>query len=61
MEGETLESVEIITRVSKALPLLESRRLLKQRDFPLLLHLDQIINHDAAVDIPWCDFFNGIH
>lgn len=57
LAGETLESVEITTRVCRALPLLEQRGLIQPTDFPLLRHLDQIIHQGAAVNIPWDAFF----
>jgi glycerol-3-phosphate dehydrogenase (NAD(P)+) len=56
LEGVTLESVEITTRVARALPKLDKRGLLKTRDFPLLHHLDQIINQKLPVRIPWEEF-----
>lgn len=59
LAGETLESVEIITRVARALPKLERRGLIQLRDFPLLLHLDGILNRGERVQIPWDAFFNG--
>jgi glycerol-3-phosphate dehydrogenase (NAD(P)+) len=59
LAGETLESVEIISRVARALPKLERRGLVKTRDFPLLLHLDAILNRGETVQIPWDAFFGG--
>lgn len=56
LAGVTLESVEITTRVARALPRLEALGRLRTADFPLLLHLDAIINHAAPVDIPWDAF-----
>ncbi len=56
MAGVTLESVEITTRVARALPKLAGRGLLKSDDFPLLLHLDEIINQEKSVNIPWDKF-----
>ena len=53
MAGVTLESVEITIRVARALPKLAARGLLDLEDFPLLLHLDEIINQAKPVDIPW--------
>jgi len=53
MAGVTLESVEITTRVARALPKLADRGLLRVQDFPLLLHLDEIINQGQPVSIPW--------
>ncbi|MBN2501619.1 MAG: hypothetical protein JXB38_12630 [Anaerolineales bacterium] len=60
MAGDTLESVEIITRVGRALPKLEARGLVDPGGFPLMKHLDQIINHGAKVDIPWEAFYFSI-
>ncbi len=56
MAGVTLESVEITTRVARALPKLATRGLAQPADFPLLQHLDGILNHGAPVDIPWDRF-----
>jgi glycerol-3-phosphate dehydrogenase (NAD(P)+) len=56
MAGVTLESVEIITRVARSIPKLAERRLLKLDDFPLLRHLDEIINQGMPVNIPWEKF-----
>ena len=58
LAGVTLESVEIITRVCRALPKLEERGLAFQKDFPLILHMGQIILEGKDVDIPWNSFFN---
>ena len=57
MAGVTLESVEIVTRVARALPKLAERGLVDLADFPLVLHLDAILNQAAPVAIPWDDFF----
>ncbi len=60
LEGVTLESVEITTRVARALPGLAARGLARLEDFPLILHIDAIINRGAPVDIPWDKFFATI-
>lgn len=57
LAGVTLESVEITTRAVRALPRLAARGLLDLANFPLLLHLDQVLNHGAPVNIPWDSFF----
>jgi glycerol-3-phosphate dehydrogenase (NAD(P)+) len=57
LAGVTLESVEIITRVARALPKLASRGLINLADFPLLLHMDKVLNAGEPVDIPWEAFF----
>jgi glycerol-3-phosphate dehydrogenase (NAD(P)+) len=59
MAGETLESVAIATRVARALPRLAARGLAHLEDFPLLLHIDRILNHEERVDIPWDRFFHS--
>lgn len=56
MAGVTLESVEITTRVARALPKLAARGLARLADFPLLLHLDEILNQGAPVATPWNRF-----
>jgi glycerol-3-phosphate dehydrogenase (NAD(P)+) len=56
LAGVTLESVEITTRAARALPRLEERGLARMVDFPLLLHLDRILNHGEPVAIPWESF-----
>jgi glycerol-3-phosphate dehydrogenase (NAD(P)+) len=57
LAGVTLESVEITTRVARALPRLAERGLVRLEDFPLILHIDGIINRGEAVHIPWEEFF----
>lgn len=59
MAGETLESVAIATCVARALPKLAARGLARLEDFPLLLHIDRILNHDERVAIPWERFFHS--
>jgi glycerol-3-phosphate dehydrogenase (NAD(P)+) len=60
MAGETLESVEIITRTARALSQLAARGLADLDDFPLMLHMDRIINHAEPVNIPWERFFRSV-
>ena len=57
LAGVTLESVEITTRVARALPRLAERGLVRLEDFPLILHIDGIINRGEPVNIPWEAFF----
>jgi glycerol-3-phosphate dehydrogenase (NAD(P)+) len=57
MAEETLESVEIITRVGRALPKLEARGKVWAGAFPLMQHLYRIIHEDEKVKIPWEMFF----
>jgi glycerol-3-phosphate dehydrogenase (NAD(P)+) len=57
LAGETLESVEIIQRVARALPKLTARGLCKVEDFPLLNYVLRLIHEETAGAIPWQDFF----
>jgi glycerol-3-phosphate dehydrogenase (NAD(P)+) len=60
LAGETLEGVEIMTRVCQALPKLEARGLVKQADFPLLRHLYEVVHKGSRVNVPWDQFFSDI-
>jgi glycerol-3-phosphate dehydrogenase (NAD(P)+) len=56
LSGITLESVVIAERTSKAvLTFIDSERA-KKEDFPLLMHINDIITNDAPVNIPWSEF-----
>ena len=59
LAGVTLESVEITTRVVGSLRRLAERGQADLADFPLLCHLDQVLNDGADVEIPWDAFFAG--
>jgi glycerol-3-phosphate dehydrogenase (NAD(P)+) len=56
LEGVTLESIVIATRTGRAVRRLIEKGDAKAADFPLLLHIDDIINNGAMVDIPWAAF-----
>ena len=56
LEGLTLESVVIATRTGEAVNELISRGKAKKEDFPLLLHVYDILTKDAKVNIPWKAF-----
>lgn len=56
LRGVTLESVVIATRAAAAVRRRIELGKLSARDFPLLLHCDDIINHGSEVDIPWQAF-----
>lgn len=51
LAGVTLESVVIAGRAAKAV-----RELGREEEFPLLIHIDDIINRGAEVNIPWKKF-----
>ncbi len=58
MQGVTLESVEIVTRVAAALRILEERRVVEPGQFPLLKFLDALLNQGAKASFPWDEFFS---
>ena len=56
LNGVTLESLVVAERVARAVKLNIKKGILDAKDFPLLLHIDQIISERAQVNIPWEDF-----
>lgn len=56
LAGVTLESIVIATRTARAVRALIAKGAARKEDFPLLLHVDDIINHHAEVNIPWRAF-----
>lgn len=56
LEGVTLESIVIATRTGNCVRRMAERGLVSLGDFPLLMHVHDIINNGATVDIPWKAF-----
>ncbi|MGI6240207.1 MAG: glycerol-3-phosphate dehydrogenase, partial [Christensenellales bacterium] len=56
LKGVTLESVVIATRTARAVRRLIAAGKARAEDFPLMLHIDEIITNGAAVNIPWTAF-----
>ena len=56
LKGVTLESLVVAERVARAVRTAIKRNALKAEDFPLLLHIDDIITNGQKVDIPWDSF-----
>ncbi len=56
LHGVTLESLVIATRAARAVRNLIERGALRKEDFPLLNHIDRIINFSEPVNIPWDAF-----
>lgn len=52
----TLESDVIAIRIGQAIQTLIDAGKIDKKDFPLLLHIYEIITNDAAVNVPWKDF-----
>jgi len=53
LNGVTLESLVVAVRVARAVKVAAKRGLLDLREFPLLMHIDEILTEKKAVDIPW--------
>lgn len=56
LKGVTLESIVVATRVASAVKKQAEKGNLDIDDFPLLMHVDEIINQGKPVDIPWEKF-----
>ena len=56
LKGVTLESIVIAQRTARAVRTRIAARKAKAEDFPLLLHIDDIISNGVPVDIPWEKF-----
>lgn len=56
LNGVTLESLVVAERVARAVKLRIAKGELCAADFPLLLHIDEILTQGKRVDIPWNDF-----
>lgn len=61
MAGETLESVEVIRAMDRALPKMFELGSLKPHELPLMRALIDIVVHDRAVDLPFDAFFGNMH
>ena len=53
LQGVTLESLVVAERVARAVKVKIDKRLVSKEDFPLLLHIDEIITQKQPVNIPW--------
>lgn len=56
LKGVTLESLVVAERVAKAVKTKAEKGLVNVTDFPLLMHIDEIITKKAPVNIPWETF-----
>ena len=56
LKGVTLESLVVAERVARAIRVRAGKGELNEKDFPLLLHVDDILTRHAPVDIPWEKF-----
>jgi glycerol-3-phosphate dehydrogenase (NAD(P)+) len=56
LNGVTLESLVVAERVARAIKVAAAKGVLDAKDFPLLMHVDEIICSKKPVNIPWEDF-----
>lgn len=56
LNGVTLESLVVAERVARAIRVNITKGTLKGEDFPLLLHVDDIVTGGKEVNIPWESF-----
>ena len=53
LNGVTLESLVVAERVARAVRVKAEKGLLNIAEFPLLMHIDEIITQGKEVNIPW--------
>lgn len=56
LNGVTLESLVVAERVARAVILNSKKGILNTDDFPLLMHINDILTKKMPVNIPWEDF-----
>ncbi|MBR6527585.1 MAG: glycerol-3-phosphate dehydrogenase [Lachnospiraceae bacterium] len=56
LAGVTLESIVISTRTAEAVRALIAAGKVQEADFPLLLHVDELVNQGKTVNVPWKKF-----
>ncbi len=56
LKGQTLEAVVIATRTARAVKALAKRGKVREDDFPLLMHVNELLNEGKTLDIPWKKF-----
>ena len=59
LKGVTLESLVVAERVARAVRIKAQKGEADLKDYPLLMHVDDILTHRAPVDIPWDSFTFG--
>ena len=56
LKGQTLEAVVIATRTARAVKALAKAGKVRIEDFPLLMHVNELLNEGKALNIPWKAF-----
>ena len=60
LSGVTLESIVIASRTAEAVRALAQKGKVNLSDFPLLMHIDELIHRGEKVNIPWNTFESEI-
>ena len=56
LQGVTLESLVVARRVARAIKINAANGTLNPADFPILMHIDEILTEKKPVNLPWEDF-----
>lgn len=56
LKGVTLESLVVSRRVIDAIKTKASKGIVNLKDFPLLMHIDGVLNKNHSAELPWDDF-----
>jgi len=56
LSGVTLESLVVAVRVARAIKIMAGEGRVDPREFPLLMHVDEILSEKKEVNIPWESF-----
>lgn len=56
LKGQTLEAIVIATRTARAVKALAKAGKVNLEDFPLLMHVDELLSGTAKLNIPWKKF-----
>lgn len=56
LKGVTLESLVVAERVAKAIKVKAEKGIVNIEEFPLLMHIDEVITQKKTVNIPWDKF-----
>lgn len=56
LKGQTLEAVVIATRTARAVKALAKAGKVNIEDFPLLMHVNELLNEGKKLNIPWQAF-----
>ena len=57
LDNVTLEGVNVLKTLGEALPKLALRGIVNLKEFPLILHLYDVVFHGIGINIPWDNFY----